>query len=204
MLPNKDKIIFSIPLNYSMKDHSIYLKALLNSDTKKILEIYKTCFPNVKRFVIQNKGDQADAEDIFQKALLQLAVRYKKEQFEIKSSFDAYLFTVCKNLWRRELNKSKQEVTIDGVVELKSEARDIALSALEQERWEFFQEKLELISENCKQILKRFFKKVAYKDIAIELDYSDENVVRQRVFKCKTKLTEMIKQDKRFNELKEL
>ncbi|WP_044399844.1 RNA polymerase sigma factor [Lacinutrix sp. Hel_I_90] len=187
-----------------MKNQSTYLKALLHGDNKKILDIYETSFPNVKRFVIQNKGEQADAEDVFQKALLQLTLRYEKAPFEITSSFEAYLFAVCKNLWRRELNKSKHEVTIDGVVELKNEARDIALSALEQERWDFFQEKLELISENCKQILKRFFNKIAYKDIAIELDYNDENVVRQRVFKCKAKLTEMIKQDVRFNELKEI
>ncbi|WAC03623.1 sigma-70 family RNA polymerase sigma factor [Lacinutrix neustonica] len=187
-----------------MKDQSTYLKALLNDDTEQILHIYKNCFPNVKRFIVQNNGEQADAEDIFQKALLQLTVRYRKEAFDITSSFEAYLFTVCKNLWRRELNKSKQEVTIDGVVELKNEAREIALSSLEQERWEFFQEKLELISENCKQILDRFFKKMAYKDIAIELEYNDENVVRQRVFKCKSKLTEIIRQDNRFNELKEI
>lgn len=187
-----------------MKDQSIYLKALLNNDTEQILHIYENCFPNVKRFIMQNKGQQSDAEDVFQKALLQLTVRYRKEAFEITSSFEAYLFTVCKNLWRRELNKSKQEVTIDGVVELKNEDREMALSVLEQERWEFFQEKLNLISENCKQILKRFFKKVAYKDIATELDYNDENVVRQRVFKCKSKLTEIIKQDIRFKELKEI
>ncbi|WP_299384119.1 sigma-70 family RNA polymerase sigma factor [uncultured Lacinutrix sp.] len=187
-----------------MKDNSIYLNALINGDTKQILNIYKTSFPNVKRFVLQNSGEQADAEDVFQKALMQLTLRLKKEQFEIKFSFEAYLFTVCKNLWRRELNKSKKEVTINGVAELKNEERDIALSTLEQERWEFFQEKLELISDNCKQILKRFFKKMAYKDIAIELNYNDENVVRQRVFKCKTKLTEMIKMDVRFKELKEL
>jgi len=187
-----------------MKDQSTYLNALLNGDTKQIIHIYEICFPGVKRFVLQNNGNEADAQDIFQKALLQLTVRYQKEKFEIRSSFEAYLFTVCKNLWRRELNKSKKEVTIDGVIELKDEDRDIALSALEQERWDFFQEKLELISENCKQILKRFFKKIAYKDIAIELNYNDENVVRQRVFKCKAKLTEMIKQDIRFKDLKQL
>ena len=52
--------------------------------------------------MLQNKGGIADAEDIFQKALLQIAVRYKKEKCQIKSSFNAYLYTVCKNLWRRE------------------------------------------------------------------------------------------------------
>lgn len=192
------------PLLMTMKDNSLYLNALLNNDFLVIKEIYINNFPNVKRFVIQNKGQQADAEDIFQKALLQLTVRYRKEPFEIKSNFDAYLFTCCKNLWRRELNKARKEVTSEGVIELRSETRDLALSILEQERWEFFQEKLELISENCKQILKRFFKKMPYKKIAEELDYNSETVVRQRVFKCKTKLTEMLQQDFRFKELKQL
>lgn len=187
-----------------MKDNAIYLKALLQSDTEKILKIYETCFPNVRTFVFRNSGNQSDAEDIFQKALMQITVRYRRVPFEIKSSFEAYLFTACKNLWRRELNKSKEKVTLDGVVEHKSEERDIATSILEQERWEFFQEKLEEISTNCKEILKRFFKKIAYKTIAIELGYNDESVVRQRVFKCKTKLTQIIKEDNRFNQLKNL
>ncbi|WP_299891037.1 sigma-70 family RNA polymerase sigma factor [uncultured Lacinutrix sp.] len=184
-----------------MKENNIYLNALLTSDSNIIKEIYQKNFINVERFVIQNKGQKSDAQDIFQKALMQLTVRYHKEKFEIKTSFEAYLFTVCKNLWRRELNKSKKEVTIDGLVELRTEERDIALSSLEQERWDFFQEKLELVSENCKEILKRFFKRIAYKDIAIELDYNDERVVRQRVFKCKAKLTEIIQKDLRFKEL---
>lgn len=187
-----------------MKEQSIYLKALCSNDDKQILKIYELCFPNIRNFVLNNKGFQADAEDIFQKALIQITVRYKKEPFEIKSSFEAYLFTACKNLWRRELNKSKKTVTFSESIEHSNEVNDMALSILEQERWEFFQEKMELISENCKQILKRFFKKIAYKDIAKELDYNDENVVRQRVFKCKSKLTQMIKEDNRFNQLKTL
>ena len=187
-----------------MKEQSIYLKALCNNNNKQILKIYELCFPNIRNFVLNNKGFQADAEDVFQKALIQMTVRYKKEPFEIKSSFEAYLFTACKNLWRRELNKSKKTVTFSESIEHSNEVNDMALSILEQERWEFFQEKMELISENCKQILKHFFKKIAYKDIAKELDYNDENVVRQRVFKCKSKLTQMIKEDNRFNQLKTL
>ena len=95
-------------------------------------------------------------------------------------------------------------VTNDAIKEQGSEERELARSILEQERWEFFQEKLEEISGNCKEILKRFFNKMPYKQIAEELDYNSESVVRQRVFKCKNKLTETIKKDVRFKELKEL
>ncbi|WP_179376766.1 RNA polymerase sigma factor [Winogradskyella wichelsiae] len=187
-----------------MTDNSYYLKALLNNDAKIINSIYKNNFYKVKSFVLKNKGQQQDAEDIFQKALLQLAVRYKKEKFVIKTSFEPYLFTVCKNLWRRELNKSKIEVTKEGLIELRDDNEDIALAVLEQKRWELFNESLELISENCKKILKLFFAKTSYAEMVEIFNYNSETVVRQRVFKCKNSLKELIKKDKRFQSLTEL
>ncbi len=71
-----------------------YLEALLKGDSKEIKVLYTKTFPLVKKFVLQNKGTITDAKDVFQKALLQIAVRYKKEELTIKSSFEAYLFTV--------------------------------------------------------------------------------------------------------------
>ena len=187
-----------------MPNNTNYLDALLHNDSKVIMEIYTIIFPKVKNFILQNKGQQVDAEDIFQKALLQIAVRYRREPFEIKSSFEAYVFTACKNLWRRELNKSKTRVTDDGVMELQSEERDMALATLEQGRWELFAEKLDAISENCRKVLTLFFAKVSYARIVQEMDYSSETVARQRVFKCKSKLVETITNDNRYNSLKEL
>ncbi len=187
-----------------MTDNAYYLEALLKGSSKDIRNIYKKNFPRVRGFVLQNKGRQEDAEDVFQKALLQLAIRYKKEKFEIRQSFEAYLFTVCKNLWRRELNKSKNKVTNGIVIEPKNEERDMALSILEQKRWELFTESLELISENCKKILKMFFDKVSYAQIVINMQYNSETVARQRVFKCKNQLRKLIEKDHRMNALREL
>lgn len=186
-----------------MKDNLYYLNALMDGNSEGINAIYSNVFPKVKKFIYQNNGHLTDAEDIFQKALLQIAVRYKKEPFIIKSSFEAYLFTACKNLWRRELNKSKLKVTTDQIPEPKSDAIDHALSVLEQQRWELFTEGLERISENCKKVLTLYFEKVSYKEIMTRLNYNSETVVRQRVFKCKAKLTEIIKKDNRYNSLKE-
>lgn len=187
-----------------MKNNSKYLEALISSNTLVIKAIYENNFHKVKTFVLNNKGQQQDAEDIFQKALMQLAVRYKKERFVINTSFEAYLFTVCKNLWRRELNKSKIRVTHNDFIEPKDDNEDIALAILEQKRWELFKECLELISDNCKQILNLFFAKTSYADIMAKYNYNSETVVRQRVFKCKNKLKELVKNDKRFLSLRNL
>jgi RNA polymerase sigma factor (sigma-70 family) len=187
-----------------MSNPTRFLNALIQGDSKSIQEIYDTCFPQMRRFVLQNSGKIEDAEDIFQKALLQISVRYRKEKFEIKTSFEAYLFTVCKNLWRRELNKSKNRVTKDGVVELVNEEKDQAMAIIEQKRQELFAEKLQELSENCKKILTLFFAKIPYAEIAEEHDYSSETVVRQRVFKCKKKLIDLVKKDRRYQYLIEI
>ncbi len=182
----------------------VFLKALIKGDSKVISKIYKTTFLSVQKFILQNKGNEQDSEDIFQKALLQIVVRYKREKFEITSSFEAYLFTVCKNLWRRELNSYRKRVTNTEVIELKSDYRDNSLALVEQKRQELFIEKLNEISDNCRNILTLFFAKTSYADIVENTEYNSESVVRQRVFKCKKKLTDLIKKDVRYNSLKEL
>lgn len=181
-----------------------YLEALVKGNTNLIQDIYQKCFPAVKKFVSRNSGTLEDAEDIFQKSLLQIAVRYKKEAFEIRGDFDIYLFAVCKNLWRREINKSKNRVTNSDFMNLYGEEQDNALALVEQKRYELFSEMLNLISENCKAILTLYFAKMSYAEIVRETGYSSETVARQRVFKCKKKLTDLIKGDHRYRSLKEI
>lgn len=187
-----------------MKNNLTYLNALLTNNSTIIKKLYQENFPAVRKFVFQNKGQEADAQDVFQKAILQISVRYRKEKFEIKSSFEAYLFTACKNLWRRELNKSKRRVTSLQSFEQPNEEQDQALALLEQKRWELFNENLKSISENCQEVLKLFFAKATYASIVEKLGYNSETVARQRVFKCKKKLSQMIQNDQRYNNLKQL
>ncbi len=182
----------------------LYQEALIKGDTRLIGDIYENCFPTVRKFVLKNNGTDEDAEDIFQKSLLQIAVRYKKEKFEIRNDFEGYLFTVCKNLWRRELNKSKKRVTNETLLNLYNEEQDNALALMEQKRFELFNEKLSLISENCRKILSLYFAKMSYAKIVEATGYNSETVARQRVFKCKKSLTDLIRGDKRYISLKEL
>ena len=178
-----------------------YLKGLLEGDEEIIMLIYKKCYPSVVSFVAKNKGNQQDAEEVFQNALFQLTARVKVREFEIKSTFEGYLFTVCKNLWRKELNAKKKQVRNDGVFELIHEEYNHSAFIMEQERWELFEEKIELLSSSCKQLLKDFFNKVPYDAIVKKFNYASTNAAFQRVFKCKKRLAELIKKDSRYKDL---
>ena len=187
-----------------MESNKIYLEALVKGDSKLLLQLYNKNFVKVKNFILKNNGASEDAQDIFQKALLQITLRYKKEKFIIETSFEAYLFTVCKNLWRRELNKTKREVTEFNFFEPYDEAKDFSLELIEQKREELFREKFNLLSDNCKKVLELFFSKLSYAEMIEVTEYNSETVIRQRVFKCKKKLVELIKNDVRYKSLKEL
>ena len=183
-------------------DGKTFLTALEKNNSKLIQQIYTENFFTVKTFIVQNKGNHEDAEDIFQKALLQIAARLKRENFEIKQSFGGFLYTVCKNLWRRELNKRKNRVTNNEVVEQVSDEQESALSYIELKKQELFIEKLGMLSENCKSILSLFFAKLSYAEMLERTEYNSETVIRQRVFKCKKKLTELVRGDHRYLQLK--
>ncbi len=183
---------------------SFFLEKLIAEDSKAITEIYNRNFPFVQKYILQNNGNKEDTQDIFQKALLQIIIRYKREKFNITGNFDAYFFTVCKNLWRRELNLHKKKITDTATIELQSEYKNHIQALIEQKRHDLFIEKLDKISDNCKKILNFFFAKVSYEEIVKTTEYSSESAVRQRVFKCKKKLIQLIQKDTRYNSLREL
>ncbi|WP_459209380.1 RNA polymerase sigma factor [Aquimarina rhabdastrellae] len=183
------------------KSISIELNKLITGDKEFILLLYERLLPKIINYVKKNNGEQTDAEEVFHDALYQIIARAKTQQIEIRTSLEPYIFMACKNLWLKELNKRQKQVRNDGVFELKDKDEE-RLEAIEnQKRWDLFEEKINLLSENCKQLLKDYFDKVPYEEIVKKFSYSSENVAFQRVFKCKKKLTELIKADNRYKKL---
>jgi len=185
-----------------MSNDTYFIEGLRSGEERVLKEIYDQFFSKVRTFVFQNKGTLTDAEDVFHNALIQLYIRLKNRQLVIKSSFEAYLFTTCKNLWRRELNKKR--VTKTNVVELEDKETENAFALLEQEQWELYIEKFQLLSENCRKVLTLLFNGTSYDEIVETFSYASKVVARQRVFKCKAKLTKLIKEDVKFSKIKKL
>lgn len=179
-----------------------FLQSLVNGNNKGISKIYELIYPKIKNYILKRDGSEDDAKDIMQKALIQLSVRAQNKNFKITSSFEGYFMTICKNLWIREVKKSKLKVTNAKVIDLVSDDMDIAMSIHEQKKWELFKEKLSKVSDNCRELLMLVFKKTSYKKIADLKNYASENTVKQRIFKCKAKLKEAIQADRRYMELK--
>lgn len=180
---------------------SQYLKGLISGDRRVVNAIYERYYPKVKMFVLHNKGEEDDVQDVFQDALMYLITKHKEKPLVLQS-FEAYLFTICKNVWRRTLKKEKSKVTNDDAPTLVDKATDLSLFFMEQERLDFYLEKFRLLSQNCKEILSSYFNGMSYEEMVQELSYATVNTVRQRVFKCKAKMMQLMKSDKRYTHLR--
>jgi len=174
-----------------------YIEGLLSGNTTIIREMYAKLYPKVKRYVIQNDGQEEDALDDFHDGLMYFISQ--KEKIITIISFEPYFFTVCKNLWKKRLTK---RVTKLEVKSLQDRRGDLNTFILEQECYDLYIEKFDLLSANCKEILTLYFNDLSYKDILKDSNYKTTSTIRQRVFKCRTKLISLIKSDKRYQKIR--
>ena len=183
-----------------MHRHNAFIEGFLKGDPDIFNEIYNNTFHKVVRFIVSRGGSKKEAEDIFQNALVHLYVKIKKDELQIQS-FENYLFTVCKNLWRRESVRKNRVTNLD-TTPLVSEDIDRAVFYAEQSQWELYKEKFEALSQQCRDILKMVFNKRPYTEIVKAFNYASQTVARQRVFKCKSRLITLIKRDSRYTRFK--
>ncbi len=182
-----------------MNETAKYLDALLTGNNLVIKEIYAKIFPKVQSYILSKKGLKIDALDIFHDALMYIIIAHKEKSLNI-NSFEAYVFVVCKNLWKKKL---KTKVINSDFHTLSDKETTQNTHIKEREYMDFYIEKFQLLSPNCKEILSHYFNGWTYEELAQEFNYSSINTTRQRVFKCRTKLITLIKSDKRYQKLKE-
>ncbi len=184
-----------------MTESEKYLNALIQGDEKTTSEIYNKFYNKVSSFVLSNKGKQEDVEDVFHDALVYLIIAHKKKPLKI-NSFEAYFFTVCKNIWKTSLKNRKKQVINNTTPTLENKESDLVLFIIQEERRDLYRNAFQKMSSNCKEILGNYFNGMNYQELLEEYSYASINTVRQRVFKCKAKLIALIKKDNRYNNLK--
>ena len=84
-----------------------YLKTNNYSKVSQKLYAY---FPVIKKLVLKNNGSTADAEDVFQDALIILIKKVQANNFVLTSSLNTYLYSICRFVWNDELKKKSKTI----------------------------------------------------------------------------------------------
>ncbi len=183
------------------------LKGILRHDNLILQYIYKQYYYKVNYFIKRNSGSEDDANDIFQEAIIVIYRKIKENDLVFEtSSFQGYLFSVCRFLWLKQLEKRRiEKERINDTMPYQEDLYDENLVELvdKNEKYGLYQKHFKTLSTDCQKLLQLFFEKVPLKEIARIMGYKSEKYAKKRKFKCKELLISRIKQDTEFKKILE-
>ena len=183
-----------------------FIDGILAHDREVLNELYQLYLPRVAQVVTRNQGSEEDALDIFQEAIIIIYKKAESDGLVIKQSFYNYLYTICKNLWMRELDRQKKGKTMASTLALDEEdgfdpGFDIGLAARERGLHRLYVEKFQQLGEGCQKVLRYFFDGHTMQHIASVMGFKSEGYAKKRKHQCQKKLIDSIQSDNRFKQL---
>ncbi len=166
---------------------SAIIEGIKKGDEKILDFLYKKNYKMMVNLIIKNNGTEEEAKDIYQESLIVLWQKINNPEFVLTSKISTYLYSVCMNLWRKELDR-KGKLSYDSV-----ETGEI-MDFDKQERMRIVNKCIDELGETCKKILMYYyFDNLSMNDIAEKLGFANADTAKTRKYKCKQELDKKIK-----------
>jgi len=157
----------------------------------------------IRGFVFQNNGSYQNASDVFQDAYVALYLKARKSKIVLDCDFGTYFYSFCKNIWLKELDRKKRHSEKIKMVHENGEVYgDHVEELIRAEEQLFYLENFNKLAQKCRELLKYYFNRVGFDEIAVALGFENANQARKRKHKCIKQLTQMIRGDARFIDMK--
>lgn len=161
--------------------------------------LYRAYFDSLSAYVTTNSGTFDDAQDLFQEVLIAFVHLVQEGKFRGESSLKTFLYSMNRNLWLNELKKRRRAEKREKAWEADTVLEhDAAIDQVidKRESLDKLMKMVESLGADCKKILLLFyFENKAMKEILAETAFENEQVVRNKKYKCLKKLEERISAD---------
>jgi len=185
-------------LNHSAPTDNEVILGILNNSETALKRLYIAYFPMVLQLIINNNGNEDDAKDIYQEAIIVLYNKVKAGDFELSSKLKTYIYSICRRLWLKRLTQLnryggdirdfQEFLPVESEVELHNE-RDI--------QFEKMQSALKLLGEPCKTIMEDFYiYNRSMQEICERFGYTNADNAKTQKYKCLQRLKKLFFQQK--------
>lgn len=161
-----------------------------------ISQLYSQYYGMLEHYILQNSGSADDAADLIQEVMLVFVKLVSEEKFRGEASIKSILYSISRNLWITELRKRKSTSARNERYEGEKDQLDNNISdqISRNENLKFVMDLFEKLGEKCQQILTLFyFEEYSMKEICEKLDFSSDQVLRNKKYKCLQSLTDQVK-----------
>ncbi len=169
------------------------LYGILNNERLILEHLYKGYFPMILQLIINNNGNEDDAKDVYQEAIIVLYEKVKAGNFELNSKLKTFIYSVCRRLWLKKLtqrsrftgnlNDYEDHFTVDLDIEVHEE-KEIQLNKMEGT--------LNELGEPCKTIIEDFYiNHMGMQEICEKFGYTNADNAKTQKYKCLQRLKKL-------------
>jgi RNA polymerase sigma factor (sigma-70 family) len=182
-------------LRFYTSDEQI-IKSICDGDDSVLVYLYQKNLRMIMKYIGQNNGNEVDAREILQEALVTFWEKVRKGDFILQSKISTFLYGVVRKKWLQELNRRKRYTTLEQISNNPGEDTDIADTIEATELIEIIKHCLRKLSPICQKILTAFyFEEKSMHDISVMLGLANEDVAKSKKYQCKKELEHLVKQD---------
>ena len=161
-----------------------------------IWQLYKDHAEITRSFIKGKGGTDQDADDIFQETVVSFIDSVQKSKFRQESGIRTFLISISKNLWYNEIRRRQRAVNRERLFESDRNPEDSDVNEIIRDRELKKQLNLLLqdLGDSCRKILELFYyENLSMKEIVSHMHYENEQVVRNKKYKCLQQLTNKMK-----------
>ena len=147
--------------------------------------LYRVSKTTVSRFILRNKGNEQDVDDIFHDGLIAFYKLVKQDKIRPDTNVEAYLYSICRNMWAKKLMKRPKEIELTETFNFIATEEIQIDTILDGERKDLIDELLKGLGEECQKILLLYYyERLKMKEIVKLMHYANDQVVRNKKSKC--------------------
>jgi len=177
-------------------DEKIITDLKRGNDDPVLAYLYKEVYPKVRSYIKGNKGNEDEAKDIFQDAVIIFYKKVKLNTLQEPLNVTAYICHISKNLWINRVKRINRTTEMPDR-DFAEPEEDLLTNIISEEKRTAVNGLLSQVGEECQKLMKHFlYDNMSMREIAVLMGYSSENVAKTYHYRCKQKLVQLVMKNK--------
>ena len=183
----------SIKISSSLPTDREVVLGILNNSVEALNKLYVAYFPMVLQFILNNNGDEDDAKDVYQEAIIVLYNKVKSGSFELSSKLKTYIYSVSRRIWLKKLAQhSKKTSNIADFEDILIVEEDMEQHEQKDMQFDKMKAALESLGEPCKTIIEDFYiNNHSMQEICEKFGYTNADNAKTQKYKCLQRLKKL-------------
>ncbi|MBX9853541.1 MAG: sigma-70 family RNA polymerase sigma factor [Cytophagaceae bacterium] len=154
--------------------------------------LYKSHFPMVLNFILNNRGTEEEAKDIYQEAII---IFYEKvrDGMQLSCKIKTFIYSVCRRQWLKRLyEKTRYPLKIDDIEEFIEVEEEIKNAEDDEQNFHLMEESMNQLGEPCRTIIEDFYiSHLSMEEISDKFGYTNADNAKNQKYKCLQRLKKL-------------